>query len=39
MTSLRRLLAAGARYLFASAQNKAAFLAAPDPYLPQFSGL
>lgn len=29
----------GARYLFASAQNKAAFVAAPDRYLPQFSGL
>ncbi len=29
----------GARYLFASAQNKAAFVVAPDRYLPQFSGL
>jgi hypothetical protein len=29
----------GARYLFASAQNKAAFVAEPDRYLPQFSGL
>jgi YHS domain-containing protein len=29
----------GARYLFANAQNKAAFVAAPDRYLPQFSGL
>jgi YHS domain-containing protein len=29
----------GARYLFSSAQNKAAFVAAPDRYLPQFSGL
>ena len=29
----------GARYLFASAQNKAAFVADPDRYLPQFSGL
>jgi YHS domain-containing protein len=29
----------GARYLFASAQNKAAFAADPDRYLPQFEGL
>lgn len=29
----------GARYLFANAQNKAAFVASPDRYLPQFSGL
>jgi YHS domain-containing protein len=29
----------GARYLFASTQNKAAFAADPDRYLPQFSGL
>lgn len=29
----------GARYLFSSAQNKAAFVAEPDRYLPQFSGL
>jgi len=29
----------GACYLFASTQNKAAFAAAPDRYLPQFSGL
>lgn len=29
----------GARYLFASAQNKAAFAADPDRYLPQFDGL
>jgi YHS domain-containing protein len=29
----------GARYLFASAQNKAAFVADPDRYLPQFEGL
>jgi YHS domain-containing protein len=29
----------GARYLFSSAQNKAAFVADPDRYLPQFSGL
>lgn len=29
----------GARYLFASAQNKAAFASDPDHYLPQFSGL
>jgi YHS domain-containing protein len=29
----------GARYLFSSAQNKAAFVANPDGYLPQFSGL
>lgn len=29
----------GARYLFANAQNKAAFVAEPDRYLPQFSGL
>jgi YHS domain-containing protein len=29
----------GSRYLFASAQNKAAFAATPDRYLPQFSGL
>lgn len=29
----------GARYLFSSAQNKAAFVANPDRYLPQFSGL
>lgn len=29
----------GARYLFASAQNRAAFVADPDRYLPQFSGL
>lgn len=27
------------RYLFASAQNKAAFVSDPDRYLPQFSGL
>lgn len=29
----------GARYLFASAQNKAAFVADPDRWLPQFGGL
>lgn len=29
----------GARYLFSSAQNKAAFVADPDRYLPQYSGL
>lgn len=29
----------GARYLFASAQNRAAFVADPDRYLPQFNGL
>jgi YHS domain-containing protein len=29
----------GARYLFSSAQNKAAFVADPDRWLPQFSGL
>jgi YHS domain-containing protein len=29
----------GARYLFLSAPNKAAFAADPDRYLPQFSGL
>ena len=29
----------GARYLFASAQNRATFAADPDRYLPQFSGL
>ena len=29
----------GARYLFSSAQNKAAFMADPDRYLPQFGGL
>lgn len=29
----------GARYLFSSAQNKAAFVADPDRYLPQFGGL
>lgn len=29
----------GARYFFASAQNKAAFVADPDRYLPQFDGL
>lgn len=29
----------GARYLFASALNKAAFVADPDRYLPQFNGL
>jgi YHS domain-containing protein len=29
----------GARYLFSSAQNKAAFVADPDRYLPQFAGL
>lgn len=29
----------GARYLFSTAQNKAAFVAEPDRYLPQFSGL
>lgn len=29
----------GARYLFSSAQHKAAFVADPDRYLPQFSGL
>lgn len=29
----------GARYLFASAQNKAAFEADPDRYLPQYDGL
>jgi YHS domain-containing protein len=29
----------GARYLFSSAKNKAAFVADPDRYLPQFAGL
>lgn len=29
----------GARYLFSSTENKAAFAANPDRYLPQFSGL
>ncbi|MDZ7591264.1 MAG: YHS domain-containing (seleno)protein [Rubrivivax sp.] len=29
----------GARYLFSSAQHKASFVAEPDRYLPQFSGL
>jgi YHS domain-containing protein len=29
----------GARYLFSSAQHKAAFVADPDRYLPQFDGL
>jgi YHS domain-containing protein len=29
----------GARYLFSSAQNRAAFVAEPDRWLPQFSGL
>jgi YHS domain-containing protein len=29
----------GARYLFSSAQNRAAFAADPDRYLPQFAGL
>ncbi len=29
----------GGRYLFANAQNQAAFVADPDRYLPQFSGL
>lgn len=29
----------GARYLFSSAQNRTAFVAEPDRYLPQFSGL
>ncbi len=29
----------GARYLFSSAQNKSAFVADPDRYLPQFDGL
>lgn len=29
----------GARYLFASAENRAAFVADPDRYLPQFGGL
>jgi YHS domain-containing protein len=29
----------GARYLFASAQNKAAFVADPERWLPQFDGL
>jgi YHS domain-containing protein len=29
----------GARYLFSSAQNKAAFVADPDRWLPQFDGL
>lgn len=29
----------GARYLFSSAQNKAAFVADPDRWLPQFAGL
>jgi YHS domain-containing protein len=29
----------GARYLFSSAQNKAAFVADPDRYLPQYAGL
>lgn len=29
----------GARYLFSNAQNKIAFVADPDRYLPQFSGL
>ena len=29
----------GARYLFSSAKNRAAFMAEPDRYLPQFAGL
>lgn len=29
----------GARYLFSTAQNRAAFVADPDRYLPQFDGL
>jgi len=29
----------GARYLFSRTQNKASFVADPDRYLPQFSGL
>lgn len=29
----------GARYLFSSAQNRAAFVADPDRYLPQYAGL
>jgi YHS domain-containing protein len=29
----------GARYLFSSAENRAAFVADPDRYLPQFGGL
>jgi YHS domain-containing protein len=29
----------GARYVFASAQNKAAFVADPERYLPQFASL
>jgi YHS domain-containing protein len=29
----------GARYLFSSAQNRAAFAADPDRYMPQFAGL
>ncbi len=29
----------GAGYLFSSAQNKAAFVADPERYLPQFAGL
>jgi YHS domain-containing protein len=29
----------GARYLFTSAQNRAAFMADPDRYLPQYHGL
>jgi YHS domain-containing protein len=29
----------GAGYLFSSAQNRAAFVADPDRYLPQFAGL
>lgn len=29
----------GARYLFSSAQNRTAFVADPDRYLPQFNGL
>jgi YHS domain-containing protein len=29
----------GARYLFSSAQNRAAFIADPDRWLPQFNGL
>lgn len=29
----------GARYLFSSEKNKAAFMADPERYLPQFAGL
>jgi len=29
----------GARYLFASGENRASFMADPDRYLPQFGGL